>query len=236
MGSMQTKNRWVNHEAKKTLAKINHLFGPPNQYLNQPHGYAIWDRNTLKRYTLFNQAIPFDCLIIDDNLIPDHRSYKHHDFMYLIVQIPLTREQIRILSSFENIAYDHRKIELTVRCHSLETTILRLTFISELLRLRKLRRELDLLKIYHNDGSINLPYVEKKYKECCEHIIVLKVHARSSFQRFEHLEPDPRFAIDPDTFHYDIGSQVNTTGGRVYGTVAQKINYPKYTDLITGKI
>jgi len=63
---------------------------------------------------------------------------------------------------------------------------------------------------------------------------VLSVPAAAGVSKFtEHLssEPDPRFLVGAGDLYYNVGSDINEIT-RVYGTVDQRITYPKYTDAV----
>lgn len=63
---------------------------------------------------------------------------------------------------------------------------------------------------------------------------VLAVPASAGVSKFnEHLtsEPDPRFLVGAGDLYYNVGSDINEIT-RTYGTVDQRITYPKYTDAV----
>lgn len=63
---------------------------------------------------------------------------------------------------------------------------------------------------------------------------ILSVPAAAGVSRYtEHYssEPDPRFLVGAGNLYYNVGSDINEIT-RVYGTVDQRITYPKYTDAV----
>jgi hypothetical protein len=70
----------------------------------------------------------------------------------------------------------------------------------------------------------------------CRGACAVRVQAQQALQaqaggRKEMMSTDPRFVPETSLIYYSIGSDVNEIT-RTYGTVAQKAQYPEYTDMI----